>query len=264
VRAATTYNHKENRVALNDLATLVIGTGNFFTATEGTPMPDDLSAIPVGTWENIGHTSLEDIFAITSEGGDATVLGTLQAKQLRTTYSPRTESMTFTLQQFDEPGLRLYFGANSVTLPNGAIAPSQNPTPTIRAFLAVFIDGTNVFAFYAPKAEIYRADDMDLSDTESLAGLPLKVTPMIFQTNTWTYAVTPLTGVAVTKSAVKAGDVFASEQAITASDSANAAKLAGLGYVAANTAEWSAGQKITVGSYDFHWDGSAWAAGAAS
>ena len=28
------------------------------------------------------------------------------------------------------------------------------------AFLAIFVDGENVFAFYAPKAEIYRADDM--------------------------------------------------------------------------------------------------------
>jgi hypothetical protein len=54
------------------------------------------------------------------------------------------------------------------------------------------VDGDNVFAFYAPKAEIYRADDLSLADTESLAGLPLGVKPMAYGNNAWTYAVTPL------------------------------------------------------------------------
>lgn len=70
----------------------------------------------------------------------------------------------------------------------------SNPTPTVCAFLAVFVDGDNHFAFYAPKCEIYRGDDMQLSDTENLAGLPLGVKPMISGSNTWTYSVTPLGG----------------------------------------------------------------------
>lgn len=178
-------------MALNDAATLVINTGNYFTAPVGTAVPTDLAA-PDVAWENIGHTSLEDIFAMSSEGGEATVLGTLQAKALRTTYSPRVESMQITLQQFDKPGLKLYFGSNAVELADGSIAPSLNPAPTQKAFLAIFVDGENIFAIYAPKAEIFRADDMSLSDTESLAGLPLSVTPMVYQTNTWAYSVTPI------------------------------------------------------------------------
>lgn len=178
-------------MALNDAATLVINTGNYLTAPVGTAMPADLTA-PTVPWENVGHTSLEDILSLSSEGGEATVLGTLQAKTLRTRYSPRSESMTFTLQQFDEAGLKLYFGANAEVLADGSVAVPTNPTPTVAAFLAVFIDGENVFAFYAPKAEIYRADDMSLSDSESLAGLPISVKPMVHGTNDWTYAVTPL------------------------------------------------------------------------
>lgn len=178
-------------MAINDAATLVLNTGNYLTALPGTAMPADLLA-PGSAWENAGHTSLEDIFSISSEGGEATTLGTLQNKSLRTKYSARTEAMAFVLQQFDAAALKLYYGANAPTLPDGSIGVPAEPEPTIAAFLAVFIDGDNFFAFYAPKAEIYRGDDLSISDTENLAGLPLTVKPMIDGTNTWTYAVTPL------------------------------------------------------------------------
>lgn len=58
------------------------------------------------------------------------------------------------------------------------------------------------------------------------------------------------------------GTVYPAEPTITASDSTNAAKLAGLGYVAVPTTNWTAGQKITIGTFDFNWSGAAWAAGA--
>lgn len=178
---------------INDDATLVIGSGNYFTSPTGTEFPADLLA-PMSPWGNVGHTSLEDIFAVSSEGGEATVLGTLQNKSLRTKYSARTETMTFTLQQFDTDGLRLYYGANAPILPNGLLGVPAEPVPTVCAFLVIFIDGDNHFAFYAPKAEVYRADDFSASDTESLAGLPLGVKPMVLGSNAWTYAVTPLGG----------------------------------------------------------------------
>jgi hypothetical protein len=176
---------------LNDDATLVINTGNYLTAPVGTALPVDLLN-PGIDWENVGHTSLEDIFGLSSEGGEATILGTLQNKSLRTRYSTRTETMTFTLQQFDAKGLKLFYGSNAPTLADGTIGVPVDPIPTTCAFLAIFVDGDNVFAFYAPKAEVYRGDDMSLSDTESLAGLPLGVKPMVNGTNNYTYAVTPL------------------------------------------------------------------------
>lgn len=178
-------------MTLNDSATLVIGAGNYFTAPVDTILPTNLLA-PDATWENVGHTSIQDIFSISSDGGEATVLGTLQNKSLRTSYSTRTETMAFTIQQFDVDSLKLYYGSNATVGAGGELQVPVNPTPTIAAFLVVFVDGDNHFAFYAPKAEIYRADDMSISDTESLAGLPLGVKPMVSGTNDWTYAVTPL------------------------------------------------------------------------
>lgn len=178
-------------MGINDDATLTVGAGNYFTAAVDTNIPLDL-LVPDVAWSNVGHTSLEDILNITSDGGDATTLGTLQNKSLRTKYSTRTETLTFTLMQFDTPSLKLFYGSNATVGPEGAVRNPINPTPTTAAFLAIFVDGANVFAFHAPKAEIFRADDLSIADTENLAGLPLGVKPLVSGTNDWTYQVTPL------------------------------------------------------------------------
>jgi hypothetical protein len=58
------------------------------------------------------------------------------------------------------------------------------------------------------------------------------------------------------------GMTFPAEATVTAEDATNAAKLAGLGYVANPTTAWTTGQEVTIGIYDFNWSGTAWAAGA--
>lgn len=182
-------------MALNDNATLVIGAGNYFTAPTGTVAPTDLTA-PDVAWENIGHTSLEDIMGFDSEGGETTVLGTLQNPSLRTSTSKRTENFTITIQQFDEDALKLYYGSNSVVDGDGKwLAVPGSPAPTVAAFLAIYRDGDKVFAIYAPKAEIIRGDNLEFADTESLAGMPLRITPVQHLTNQFPYKVTPVTTV---------------------------------------------------------------------
>ena len=178
-------------MATNDAAVLVVGSGNYFTSVVDTALPVDL-LVPGVAWESVGHTSLDNIFSVASDGGDPTTIGTLQNKSLRTKYSPRTETFSIVLEQFDNPGLKLYYGSNAPTLTDGTVGVPVEPVPTVAAFLAIFVDGTNVFAFYAPKAEIYRNDDLSIADTESLAGLPIGVKPMISGTNAYAYAVTPL------------------------------------------------------------------------
>ncbi|MET8111181.1 hypothetical protein [Streptomyces prasinus] len=246
-------------MALNDNATLVIGSGNYLTAPIGTDIPLDLLA-PVSPWEPVGHTSLEDIFSITSEGGEATVIGSLQNKSLRTKYSARTETMALILQQFDKAGLKLYYGANAPELPNGLIGVPADPVPTTCAFLAVFVDGENHFAFYAPKAEIYRSDDVSFGDTESLAGLPLGVKPMTHGANNWTYAITPLGSAAAT------GATAGSPGAFTPAGSIAPYDLADLDLITASPeTAWTTGQHVVLGdSSTAHWDGSGWATGSAA
>ncbi|ATI18955.1 major tail protein [Streptomyces phage Tefunt] len=246
-------------MALNDNATLVIGSGNYLTAPVGTDLPEDL-LVPTSPWSVVGHTSLEDIFSIASEGGEATVIGSLQNKSLRTKYSARTETMTFTLQQFDIAGLKLYYGANAPVLPNGLVGVPTDPTPTVASFLVVFVDGENHFAFYAPKAEIYRADDVSFGDTESLAGLPIGVKPMAYQSNTWTYAITPLGASVATGATAGAPGSFTPEGSIVP---ANLAAMASV--IATPTTAWTTGQHVVLGDASHtYWDGDSWNTGDAA
>lgn len=178
-------------MAINDNAVIAPEGGHYYTAVTGTPFPTSMAS-PDSPWEDVGHTSLEDILSSSSDGGDVTTLGTLQKKILRTKRGTRTETFAINLHQFDTAGLKLFYGSNAETLADGTIGVPVDPVPTTCAFLAIFSDGANMLPFYAPKAEIFRGDDFELSDTESLARLPLSIQPLQYQTNTWLYATKPI------------------------------------------------------------------------
>ena len=246
-------------------ATLVVNSGNYFLGPVGTKPPTDLLN-PNSPWENMGHTSIEDILALTSEGGEATVLGTLQAPNLRNSYSKRTETMRVVLQQFDVSGLRLFFGQNASTITDDArfLGVPATPQPTKAAFLAVYIDGANVFALYAPSVEILRGDDFEISDTESLAGLPLDIKPMFYvpsnqaSANSWTWALTPLQAVPNAT-----GATAGTPGSFTPNGSSVPNNIAMLSDVKATpTTKWTTGQYVTLGDgTQAHWNGTAWGAG---
>lgn len=248
-------------MALKDNAVLVIDTGNYFLAEVGTAAPVDLLA-PGTDWTNVGHTSLEDIFKLASEGGEATALGTLQSKNLRTSFSARTETMTFTLQQFDEDSLKLYFGRNADTIAgdNRFLGVPETPQPTLAAFLVVFVDGDEHFAFYAPKVEILRGDDLELADTGSLAGLPLNVSPKKYSTNSWAWSVTP-----IGLNEMATGATAGSPGAYTPLNATPPFSEAGLASVTASPlTAWTTGQYIVIGNdTEWHWDGTDWVSGRA-
>ena len=248
-------------MALKDNATLVIDTGNYFLAAPGTPAPADLLN-PGLAWTNMGHTSLDDILSVSSEGGEATVLGTLQSKSLRTSYSSRAETMGVTIQQFDEDSLKLYFGRNMDYIDGDArfMGVPETPQPTVVAFLAVYVDGSEHFALYAQKAEILRGDDMELSDTESLSGLPLNISPKKFGQNKWTWALTP-----VGNNPMATGATAGSPATFTPSGATPPLSGSGMSAITAspNTA-WTTGQYAVAGDGTEHyWDGTAWASGRA-
>lgn len=180
-------------MAINDNATLVVKTGRFYVAPVGTEQPEDLTEIPE-VWEQMGHTSLEDILSWATEGGESTTLGSLQSPSLRNTTSARTESFTTTLLQWDEATLPFYFGANMELIAGSEIwrKVKSNPQAVRKAFLVVFEDGENRFPVYAPSAEISRGDDLSIDSTEDLAGLPIQITLLNYQGNDWAFAVAPV------------------------------------------------------------------------
>lgn len=176
-------------MALDSTAVVKVGVGHFYTAPVGTAIPADLTA-PGGAWTHMGHTSVEDILASASEGGESTTLRSLQAKSLRTVISPRTESFTMNLLQFDVPGLKLYYGSNASVV-NGNVEVPENPQPTERAWLVVFLDGHTVFGLHALKASFFRADDFAITDTENLSQLSLRISPLVADGSVSTFTFLP-------------------------------------------------------------------------
>ena len=170
-------------MAIDNTAVLKVGTGHFYTAPVGTAKPADLRN-PTGSWTEIGHTSVQDILSASSEGGETTTLRSLQNATLRQSVAARTEAFIMNLLQFDSAGLKLYYGSNATVSGTSVKVPS-NPTPTEVAWLVVFYDGQTTAAIYAPKVSIIRNDDLSIADTENLAQLSLKVTPLNYGANDW-------------------------------------------------------------------------------
>lgn len=179
-------------MALYDDATLNISIGRFYLSPVGTAKPLVSALGTIATpWNEIGHTSVDNVLSSTSSGGDQTTLSTLQSRNLRTTTAPRSEAWNITIEQFDEASLKLYFGANAVTNEGWLDVPNA-PTNTEVAFLAVLTDGGQHLGIWAPKVEIKRGDDWSFADTSSLSGLPLTITPLSLSGGTSDWSITPL------------------------------------------------------------------------
>ena len=188
-------------MAINDTSTLVVKTGRFYVNEVGTAAPTalDRASLLTAGWEELGHTSLDDILSWATEGGETTTLGSLQSPSLRQTTSARTESFTTTLLQWDAKTLPFYFGGNMELIEGSDIfmGVKSAPEPIRRAFLVVFEDGQNRFPVYAPAASIGRGDDLAIDSTEDLAGLPIQISLLNHEGNDWAFAVAPIGGVPV-------------------------------------------------------------------
>lgn len=165
-------------MAFNNKAVLKPTRADFYwNNTVGAAKPTDLSQEPGAGWENIGHSSIEDILAVSTEGGEATQLGSIQAPSLRTSVSAAIRSFTVNFLQWDTATMQLYYGANAKVGEDGALQIPEQPIPSEGAWLAVIRDGNNRGGFYAAKATAIGDGDFSISDTDSLAQLPVKFTP---------------------------------------------------------------------------------------
>ena len=188
-------------MAINDTSTLVVKTGRFYVNEVGTAAPTSLDRASLLTagWEELGHTSLEDILSWATEGGETTTLGSLQSPSLRQTTSARTESFTTTLLQWDAATLPFYFGGNMELIEGSEIFMGVKSAPESirRSFLVIFEDGQNRLPVYAPAASIGRGVDLAIDSTEDLAGLPIQISLLNHSGNDWAFAVAPIGGVPV-------------------------------------------------------------------
>lgn len=164
-------------MAFNASAVLKPTRADFYWAEVGTPKPSDYTKTPEGAWENVGHSSIEDILTVSTEGGEATQLGSIQAPSLRTSVSSAIRSFTVNFLQWDTATMKLYYGSNAKVGVDGALQIPEQPIPSEGAWLAVIRDGSNYGGFYAQKCSAIGDGDFSISDTDSLAQLPVKFTP---------------------------------------------------------------------------------------
>lgn len=187
-------------MALDDTKVVNVSGGQFYlntTSTAATPIttvPTDLKNPGTG-WEDFGHTSLDDILGFDQEGGDASTLGTLQSPNLITRFAAITDSITFTLEQWDENAYKAYFGANVVDVNGDGTFWGINKTPTQvqGALLIVLWSGDFVLPVMAPLATVYRGDAISVGGTDELAGLPITVTPQSATGVSWMWGLGEVT-----------------------------------------------------------------------
>lgn len=178
-------------MALTDEATLVPAVGEYwFHYTVNTAPPTDPENPAADGYVDLGHTALEDPFTIASEGGEQTVLGTWRNRSLRTVYSPRTESVAFVLQQWEEENYRLYYGSNAALDVNGYVMVPDNPVPTEGTLFTLIRDGDEVLPLWFPRVSIFRADDIT-ADPEAFMGLPVRATVLGRSGETGLYGIQP-------------------------------------------------------------------------
>lgn len=167
-------------MAIDNDAVLKISTADFYIAPVGSEVPSGgvIDTELDTDWENVGHTPLTDILSLTFEGGEVTTLGSLQNPELRTARTPRTATVNMSILQWDDAGKKLFLGSNAMTDGAGRVGPNASPTPTEKAIYILIKDGDNYMDIVFPKAEIIGSGDLSLADTESLAALPLSITPL--------------------------------------------------------------------------------------
>jgi hypothetical protein len=147
------------------------------TLTGGTTPTVTVTATQDGVgWDQIGHTSRNDMPEFGFDGGDSEVKGTWQNAKLREVQSDAAaDFLTMFLHQFDTENFELYYGKNASSTP-GVFGVSGDVSKTNEyAFLVIIIDGDRRVGFYAPKASVKRDDSIQMP-VDDFASLPIKAT----------------------------------------------------------------------------------------
>lgn len=174
-------------MAMDDNAVLIASNVHILTGVVDTAVKPtlaqlntfaaDLDTPPVG-WTDLGHTSLENVTAFGQDGGETEVKGSIQNRALRELITEAAVDY-FTansLQILDNEVLSFYYGGGDSSVADEFALP-DNPAPVERALCAVFLEGTDVVAFYASKASIRREESIE-TPSDDFMEAPLRFTPL--------------------------------------------------------------------------------------
>lgn len=166
-------------MALDESELYLPARGYIYIGDEGTSAPEDIDSFDLneGTpeWENIGHTSSEELPEFGFDGGETETLGTWQNATLRVVETETTTHyVTFNVHQFNDLTLGLYYGSTGGSTA-GRFEVQEATGGSDRALLIIVVDGQNRVAFHAPAVTI-RAEDSISMESDAFAYLPLRAT----------------------------------------------------------------------------------------
>ena len=177
-------------MALDDNAVVLPGIHYYFwNDTPNAPLPfttqaqlaaldleaDFLGAANLG-WTNLGHTSIENNSAITKDGSEGDIKGTVQRRNLRKLPDQNTWGLQVKALQATNLGLDLYFGAGNVDDEDWYWVKSNAKTLE-GSIIVVLVDGDARVPLVLPKVSS-TADDAPEFDTENFMEFPLKMTAL--------------------------------------------------------------------------------------
>lgn len=147
----------------NVSTTIVPGHGTLFIAPVNTPLPAmpvlsafGLTVTPAG-WENLGHTSKDNLFSFSVNGGDKTTLDSYLSDGIKVIYAAKQWTLGINSLQVDKNALDLAFNGSFDPATGGYIVPSSNDG-LARALFLYLTDGTGSLGFYVPNTTITLGD----------------------------------------------------------------------------------------------------------
>lgn len=250
----------------------------------GTPDQSTTGAILSGTVataaaaltiDDVDLSSLTDSGYVSEEGVTITPEDTTESirdwsgAEIRRILTEFTGTLSWTHLELSAGAARNYFGEANVqvtpatgskgTLMRASLGKNELET---KRWVFKIKDGNRRILVVIPRGQVVSRGEIPLTATGAVT-LPVELgtSPDAAGQNIYIYTDDGVFSTGPAKGAATNGAVYPAEATVTASDATNAAKLTGLGYVASPLTNWTAGQKITVGTYMFNWTGSAWAAG---
>lgn len=243
-------------------------TGAILSGPVVTSIPDSIDTVVLSGLVDSGYVN-EDGVVITPEDTTESIKDWSGA-EIRRILTEFTGTIAWTHLELSAGAARNYFGDDQVDVtPASSTHGTQMKASLgkneldVKSWIFKIKDGDKRVLVLVPRGQVSSRGEIPLTSTGAIT-LPVELATypdadgqnIYIFTDDGVYSAGPAKGIAAN------GNVYAPEATVTAQDATNAAKLTALGYIASPQTAWTSGQKITVGTYQFNWTGSAWAAGA--
>ncbi|QJD49827.1 hypothetical protein QDW19_gp12 [Microbacterium phage AvGardian] len=238
--------------------------------------PLAVGTAPAATIDDVDLSGLTDSGYVNEDGVTITPEDSTESikdwsgAEIRRILTEFTGTISWTHLELSAGAARNYFGDSnvSVTAATGSKGTLMRASLgknelDVKRWVFKIKDGSRRLLVVVPRGQVTSRGEIPLNATGAIT-LPVELStyPDAAGQNIYIYTDDGVFSTGPAKGNAAPGNVYPAEATVTAQDSTNAAKLAGLGYVANPTTNWTTGQKITIGAYQFNWTGTAWAAGA--